>query len=104
MKVNIIDGTPDDVVLTLDVDTYGGTGTDVDLISQDSTVIVNGLEPTSTWIYSTDGGSSWSSVQSSAVNSFELLANTTYSANEIQVKTTDSAGNEFTAYMPESYN
>ena len=82
------DNTADDVELKLATDTGK---LDDDRITKDATVNVGSLESTSTWQYSTDGGTSWNTGEGT---SFELEDNTSYIAEQIQVKTIDIAGNE----------
>ena len=64
-----------------------------DGLTNDTTVNVSGLESTSKWEYSTNGGSSWSMPLAAAVTTFELLPNNMYAAEDIQVRVTDVAGN-----------
>lgn len=65
------------------------TGTAGDGISTNGTVNVSGLETGATWQYSTDSGANW---QAGTGNSF-VLAPANYTANSIQARQTDVAGN-----------
>lgn len=63
---------------------------DTDNITNDSVVNVVLSEDAATWQYSTDAGITW---QTGTGTSFELAANTTYLAGDIQVQQIDAAGN-----------
>jgi len=89
------DNTADTVTLSLAEDTGRD---DNDGITQDTTVNVTGLESSSTWQYSTDYGNTWIA---GSGTSFELEENTSYNAGQIQVRTTDIAGNETAISMGE---
>ncbi|MCE3026333.1 Ig-like domain-containing protein [Salinicola sp. DM10] len=66
------------------------TGADIaDGITNDATVTVDGLEPNTTWEYSTDGGATWTT---GTGTSFEL-GEGTYADGAVQVRQTDIAGN-----------
>jgi hypothetical protein len=60
-----------------------------DGITSDTTVNVTGLEADATWQYSIDNGSTWSNGSGTSFT----LSDATYTANHIQVKQTDVAGN-----------
>jgi VCBS repeat-containing protein len=91
-----LDTTEDDATVSLATDTFGVStgGTNIDLITQDATVNLSGLEAESVWYYSTDAGSNWSDAQEASTTSFELSDNTEYSDESVQVKVVDLAGNE----------
>jgi len=61
---------------------------DLDLVTNDGTVVVNGLQPGLKWEYSTDGGVTWS--MSSEASSFELEGSgetgTEYSEGQVRVR------------------
>lgn len=63
---------------------------DTDNITNDSVVNVVLSEDAATWQYSTDAGITW---QTGTGTSFDLAANTTYLAGDIQVQQIDVAGN-----------
>uniref|UniRef100_A6VTD8 Glycosyl hydrolase BNR repeat-containing protein n=1 Tax=Marinomonas sp. (strain MWYL1) TaxID=400668 RepID=A6VTD8_MARMS len=63
---------------------------DTDNITNDSVVNVVLSEDAATWQYSTDAGITW---QTGTGTSFDLAANTTYLAGDIQIQQTDAAGN-----------
>jgi len=66
------------------------TGTSAtDGITADGRIAVVGLEPTGTWEYSTDGGTSWTAGQGTVFT----LPEGTYPAGGIRVRQTDAAGN-----------
>ncbi|WP_165396671.1 hypothetical protein, partial [Sphaerotilus mobilis] len=75
------------------------TGNASDGVTSNLSVNVSGIESGATWVYSTDGGTSWSSTPlASTVGSFTVPApvvatGVTYDANKIVVKQTDAAGN-----------
>ncbi|MDB2562864.1 Ig-like domain-containing protein, partial [Sulfurimonas sp.] len=62
-----------------------------DNITDDNTVNIGSIDSTSTWEYSTDGGSTWTTGTGS---SFQLAENTVYNENDIQVKVIDENANE----------
>ena len=67
------------------------TGIDnTDSITNDATVNVTLADDAANWEYSLDGGNTWLTGSGS---SFELGANATYAAEQIQVRQTDAAGN-----------
>ncbi len=66
-----------------------------DLVSNLGTVNVGGVDATSSWKYSVDGGISWND---GSGKSFDLDEGV-YAANAIQVQQTDGAGNTATAKM-----
>ncbi|MCS7488522.1 hypothetical protein UA24_19205, partial [Marinomonas sp. BSi20414] len=63
---------------------------DSDGITNDATINVTLAEDAVSWEYSIDGGENWTTGTGS---SFELGANATYDAEQIQVRQTDKAGN-----------
>ena len=81
------DNTADTVTLSLAEDTGRDNS---DGITQDTTVNITGLESTSTFEYSLDGGANWITGTGS---SFELAENATYADGDVLVRTTDIAGN-----------
>ncbi|MBU1468019.1 MAG: hypothetical protein KJ883_16945, partial [Gammaproteobacteria bacterium] len=67
------------------------TGTsNSDGITNDATVNVTLADDAASWEYSLDGGNTW---LTGTGTSFELGANATYAAEQIQVRQTDTAGN-----------
>lgn len=84
-----LDNTADDISLTLHKDS--GTS-ESDRITNDVVVNVNGLESSSSWQYSVDGGVHWTVGSGS---SFELAKDHVYGADDVQVKSKDVAGNFF---------
>ncbi|TFH68842.1 hypothetical protein E3W66_02500 [Gammaproteobacteria bacterium LSUCC0057] len=78
---------------TVDIttDSAPGGATNGDRITNDATITVSGLESGASWEYSIDGGSNWSSGDSSG-NSFEL-ADGVYDSDDVLVRQTDVAGN-----------
>jgi hypothetical protein len=83
------DNTADDITLELHKDS--GTSAS-DRITNDVLVNVNGLESSSSWQYSVDGGVHWTVGSGS---SFELAKDHVYGADDVQVKSKDVAGNFF---------
>ncbi len=61
-----------------------------DGISNDNLVNIDNIEIGAAWQYSTDSGSTWTN---GTATSFSLNNNTNYTANQIQVKQIDIAGN-----------
>jgi hypothetical protein len=62
---------------------------ETDFITNNPTVYVRGVADTATWEYSTDGGTTWID---GTGGSFNLPANTSYSAESIQVRQTSEGG------------
>ena len=89
------DNISDDVALSLDLDTGAASS---DLITSATKINVTGLEPGSNWAYTLDNGASWVDGQGSF---FNLADNTTYSADHIQVQSSDVAGNTYLVKMSE---
>ncbi|MFK0090956.1 Ig-like domain-containing protein, partial [Pseudomonas sp. NPDC090755] len=80
--------------LTLSADTGSS---DSDKITQDGTVNVSGLEAGATWLYSTDGGSTWSA---GSGTSFTLSGD---GAKSVVVRQTDAAGNVSATSAPYTF-
>ena len=66
---------------------------DSDGVTKNPTINVTGLESSSTWQYSTDGGQTWSTAQSASTTSFNLPSEGTYAIGAVRVRQTDTAGN-----------
>ena len=66
------------------------TGLSNDRITNNKAINVGNLEKDATWQYSLDNGNTWTT---GAGTSFELADDTTYIANQIQVRQTDKTGN-----------
>ena len=81
--------------VTLDLNSDTGSSS-VDGITSETQVNINGLESTSTWEYTLDAGTTW--VEGSGT-SFDLAQNTSYTQDDVQVRTTDGAGNTSTSKM-----
>ncbi len=69
-----------------------------DNITSDTTILLLGLEGLTSWQYSLDAGGSW---LVGVGSSFNLATDTSYSSDQIQVKTLDLSGNEHLEKMPE---
>lgn len=85
-KAIVIDSIKPTLTLALEVDTGISTS---DHISKNGTVIVTGLEAAS-WQYTLDGGAVWNT----GIGETFVLAEGDYAANTIQVRQTDTAGND----------
>ncbi len=77
---------PDSLSLALGTDSGSGAS---DGITNVATVTIRGIETGATWQYSTDGGTTWNT---GTGTSFNLPAGS-YSADQVQVRQTDVAGN-----------
>ncbi|MDD5298624.1 MAG: Ig-like domain-containing protein, partial [Rhodocyclaceae bacterium] len=83
--------TVDTTVATPTLALAADTGvSNTDGITTNGQVNVSGLEAGGTWQYSTNGGGSWTTGSGS---SFNLAANTSFGAGQIEVRQTDAAGN-----------
>ena len=85
----LVDTTVATPILAMAADT--GTNT-ADRITSNPTINVTGIETGASWQYTTNGGSTWTNGTGSSFN----LAAGSYTANQIQVKQTDLAGNAAT--------
>ncbi len=81
----------DTTVASLTVDIASDSNIGDDRITNDATIVVDGLESGASWEYSVDSGSTWSSGGSDS--SFEL-ADGVYDTGDVQVRQTDLAGNQ----------
>lgn len=82
----LVDTTVATPVLAMAADTGANTA---DRITSNPAINVTGIEAGASWQYSTNSGSTWTNGTGSSFN----LAAGSYSANQIQVKQTDLAGN-----------
>ena len=83
--------TIDTAISTPSLELASDSNIEDDRVTNDATITVSGLESGASWEYSIDGGSNWSSGDSSG-NSFEL-ADGVYDSDDVLVRQTDVAGN-----------
>jgi len=87
--------TVDTTIMTPTIDIASDSALSSDRITNDDTIDVGNIESGASWEYSTDGGSSWTEGSGSSFS----LADGDYDTDDVQVRTTDAAGNQASASL-----